>query len=76
MDLGSEPIGTTADRTSTTKIDLKTAQRKEQSIGQSIYNICSDKPNNLIPPDKDQANDPMSFVPIFHSDSTRIEIFQ
>jgi hypothetical protein len=26
--------------------------------------------------DKDHAGDPMSFVPIFHSKSTRIEIFQ
>jgi hypothetical protein len=26
--------------------------------------------------DKDQADDPWSFVPIFHSESTRIEIFQ
>jgi hypothetical protein len=26
--------------------------------------------------DKDHAGDPMSFVPIFHSESTRIKIFQ
>jgi hypothetical protein len=26
--------------------------------------------------DKDHTDDPMSFVPIFHSESTRIEIFQ
>jgi hypothetical protein len=30
----------------------------------------------LIPHDKDHAGDPMSFVPIFHSESTWIEIFQ
>jgi hypothetical protein len=26
--------------------------------------------------DKDHAGDPMSFVPIFHSESNQIEIFQ
>jgi hypothetical protein len=29
-----------------------------------------------ISSDKDHAGDPMSFVPVFHSKSTRIEIFQ
>jgi hypothetical protein len=35
-----------------------------------------EQPSNLIPHDEDHAGDPMSFVPIFHSESTRIEIFQ
>jgi hypothetical protein len=30
----------------------------------------------LIPHDKDHAGDPWSFVPIFHSESNQIEIFQ
>jgi hypothetical protein len=30
----------------------------------------------MIPHDKDHAGDPMSFVPIFHSESNQIEIFQ
>jgi hypothetical protein len=55
--------------------DLKTFG-EEQSVDQSIKNTRSDKPSNLIPHDKDQADDPMSFVPIFHSESNQIEIFQ
>jgi hypothetical protein len=49
---------------------------EEQSVDQSAKNTRSDKPSNLIPHDKDHASDPMSFVPIFHSESTQIEIFQ
>jgi hypothetical protein len=44
----------------------------EQSANQSR---C-EQPSNLIPHDKDHAGDLWSFVPIFHSESTRIEIFQ
>jgi hypothetical protein len=45
--------------------------REEQSADQSVENTRSDKPSNLIPHDKYHAGDPMSFVPIFHSESTR-----
>jgi hypothetical protein len=51
--------------------DLK-FRGEEQSAGQSTENTRSDKPSNLIPHDKGQAGDPMSFVLIFHSESNRI----
>jgi hypothetical protein len=54
--------------------DLKTFG-EEQSVDQSTENTRSDKPSNLITHDKDQADDPMIFVPIFHSESNQIEIF-
>jgi hypothetical protein len=54
---------------------MKTFQ-EEQSADQSTKNNRSDKPSNLIPHDKDQADDPWSFVLIFHSESTREIIFQ
>jgi hypothetical protein len=49
---------------------------KEQSADLSTENTRCDKPINLIPHDKDHGGDPMSFVPIFHSESNQIEIFQ
>jgi hypothetical protein len=55
--------------------DLK-FRGEEQSVDQSTENTRSDKPSNLIPHDKDHAGDPMCFVPIFHNESTQIEIFQ
>jgi hypothetical protein len=36
----------------------------------------SKKEDVALQDDKDHAGDPWSFVPIFHSESTRIEIFQ
>jgi hypothetical protein len=56
----------------TIRSDLKTVG-EEQSADQSNEHTRGDKPSNLIPHDKDHAGDPMSFVPIFHSESTRIE---
>jgi hypothetical protein len=54
---------------------LKTSN-EEQSANQTAEKTRSDKPSNLIPHDKDHTDDPMSFVTIFHSETTRIEIFQ
>jgi hypothetical protein len=46
--------------------------KEEQSVDQqSTENTHCDHSSNLIPHDKDHAGDPMSFVPIFHSESTR-----
>jgi hypothetical protein len=71
---------------STNTSNLKTCNEKlepiwkllgdEQSADQSIRNTHSDQPSNLIPHDKDHVGDPCSFVLIFHSESTWIEIFQ
>jgi hypothetical protein len=50
--------GTNFDRALINKqSDLKTAG-EEQSADQSTENTCSDKPSNLIPHDKDHADDP------------------
>jgi hypothetical protein len=52
--------------------NLQTARMNNPQIKQSTKNTHCDKPSNLIPHDKDHTGDPMSFVPIFHSESTRI----
>jgi hypothetical protein len=49
---------------------------KQKLADRATKNTRSDKPSNLIPHDKDHAGDPMSFVSIFHSESTWINIFQ
>jgi hypothetical protein len=54
----------------------KTAGKNNLQIKQSTEDTRCDQPSNLIPHDKDHASDPMSFVSIFHSESTRIAIFQ
>jgi hypothetical protein len=54
----------------------KTAGKNNPQIKQSTEDTRCDQPSNLIPHDKDHAGDPWSFVPIFHSESTRINIFQ
>jgi hypothetical protein len=63
-------------KTGEVQTDQKTASKNTPQIKQSTKDTHCDQPSNLIPHDKDQAGDPMSFVPIFHSESTRIEIFQ
>jgi hypothetical protein len=51
-------------------------KKNNLQIKQSTEHTRSDKPGNLMPHDKDHAGDHMSFVPIFHSESNQIEIFQ
>jgi hypothetical protein len=50
----------------------KLLEEEQSADQQSTENTRGDQPSNLIPHDKDHAGDPMSFVPIFHSESTRI----
>jgi hypothetical protein len=42
----------------------------------SVIHPCAWCVKDLITADKDHAGDPMSFVPIFHSESNQIVIFQ
>jgi hypothetical protein len=58
------------------KLICKQPRKNTPQIKQSTEDTRGDQPSNLIPHDKDHAGDPMSFVPIFHSESTRINIFQ
>jgi hypothetical protein len=59
-----------------TNMICKLPEEEQSADQQSTENTRHDQPSNLIPPDKDHADDPMSFVPIFHSESIQIEIFQ
>jgi hypothetical protein len=56
----------------TTNMICKLPEKEQSADQQSTENTRRDQPSNLIPHDKDHAGDPMSFVPIFHSESTRI----
>jgi hypothetical protein len=59
-----------------TNMICKLPEKEQSADQQSTENTRSDKPSNLIPHDKVHADDPWSFVPIFHNESNQIEIFQ
>jgi hypothetical protein len=52
---------------------MKTAGKNNPQIKQSTENTHCDQPSNLIPYDKDQTDDRMSFVTIFHNESNQID---